>query len=102
MIYKLFEKNLVVYHGEDAVFLVPPVQTDGYKPSGKTISGKVFRFGDSIEVLEEEFLINDYTITLPANPDRREDYYYRYSLWVEDGSVKELYQYGNVILKNEH
>lgn len=103
-LYKIFNKDLVVYYGQNLSFTVQPVEEDGWKPKPETLQleGFIYRPGDDITVYNQPISITEGVATIIHDPNRRFDYSYRYNLYVRNGLERHLFQYGNVIFKNEH
>lgn len=102
--YKLFNKDVVVYYGEDTEVKLTPIGLDGWKfnPADLDIQGFIYRPLDDIEVYKQDLQISGGIATIPYDSNRRFDYSYRYNLYVVEDGKRKLFQYGNVIFKNEH
>lgn len=102
--YKLFNKDVIVYSGQDTTIKLTPIGLDGWKfaPADLDIVGFVYRPGDDIGIYNQAITIVNGVGSIPYDPDRRFDYSYRYNLYVIDGGQRKLFQFGNVIFKNEH
>lgn len=104
MNYKILNKDLVLYQGQDTSFQIQPIEEDGWKPnpSDLDIVGFVFRPMDDIGEYHEPIQIDGSVGTIVYDPSRRFDYSYSYNLFVSTEDGPKLFQYGNVIIKNEH
>lgn len=104
MIYKVLFKDLVIYHGQDTTFSIQPIELDGWRPDpgALDIEGFIYRPGDSIDTYRREIKISGKTGVIKQDLGLRFDYSYRYNLYVLKDGTRELFQYGNLIFKNEH
>lgn len=104
MTYRILNKDLTIYFGQDTTFEVQPIEEDGWKPNPEDVNifGFVFKPMDGIGEYNESIEVEGGVGTIVHNPSRRFDHTYAYNLFVSTEDGPQLFQYGGLIIKNEH